>query len=101
MKEHTYNLGSSTVTLITGEELAAAVDELQDRWGPNWHLDATKRFVMDTLHDCSLFIDHYEDAARLRAKTDHAKAMHKLAASLICPPAADDEPERLRKAGAL
>lgn len=51
-------------------------------------------------------IDHSNDSARHNGQSEtasavHAKAMHKLAASLICPPAADDEPARLRKAGAL
>lgn len=51
-------------------------------------------------------LDHSNGSARHNGQSEtasavHAKAMHKLAANLICPPAADDEPERLRKAGAL
>lgn len=100
MSQHTYH--GVTFSLITGAELSARLEEIVDRWGPDWRDDPVKRLVMDTFNECEHFIDHYEDAARLRAKTDHAKAFHKMAAAICCPPAVDDdEPARLRSKGAL
>lgn len=124
MTQHTYH--GVTFSLITGDELSARLEEIVDRWGPDWRDDPVKRLVMDTFNECEHFIDHYEDAARLRAASPspspidhsndsarhngqsetasavHAKAFHKLAAAICCPPAVDDdEPARLRAKGAL
>jgi hypothetical protein len=177
MTQHTYC--GVTFSLITGDGLGERIDRIQDLWGPDWRDDPVKRLVMETLSECEHFIDHYEDAARMRASpwrnlksapsgevimfcdargnrwidvhpghpanslgypptcwmplpegpssspspidhsndsarhngtsetassfadpTIHAKAFHKMAAALCCPPAAEDEPDqRARNAG--
>ena len=109
--------------LITADEIAEASQRIYDEW-PRERFQDLRRYVMDTLHDCQQLAETYEDAARLRAKSsspspiDHdrveprpngtsetassvnAKALHKLAAAVFCPPAQDDEPDqRARKAG--
>ena len=87
--------------LITADEIAEASQRIYDEW-PRERLQGLRRYIMDTLHDARILAETYEDAARLRASPDHAKAFHKMAAALICPPAdTDDEPARLRAKGAI
>ena len=87
--------------LITADEIAEASQRIYDEW-PRERFQDLRRYIMDTLHDARILAETYEDAARLRSSPtqDHAKACHKMAAGLICPPAAEDEPDqRARKAG--
>ena len=91
MVQHTYNRGASTVTLITGDELDQAWANIEADWPKGWHQEL-KRYVLDTLHDCSLFIDHYEDAARQRANVSAI-------AQRLCGIPDDEPDQRARNAG--
>lgn len=116
----------TTQRLITADEIAEASQRIYDEW-PRERFQDLRRYIMDTLHDARILAETYEDAARLRAKSsspspidhsgdsarpngtsetaaafqpDHAKAFHKMAAAVFCPPAQDDEPDqRARNAG--
>lgn len=105
MTQHTSH--GITFTLITGDELAELVDQIADRFGPNWPDDGTKRLVMDTLNSCQHFIEHYEGAARVKAGiAPHQRAVADLIADLhsgkaLGIPQDDDEPARLRGKGAI
>ena len=113
--------------LVTSTEVAGTIDWAMDEIGPNWQDHKVYRRLIDRLFECQCYIETMENAARLRAKSsspmpmdhsgvesrpngtsetaaafqsDHAKAFHKLAAAVFCPPAQDDEPDqRARNAG--
>lgn len=88
--------------LISAAELQDEADFAADFYGPGWQDNPATRRIVNALVDAEAAVRAFEDAARTRANTtDRAKAFHKMAAGVFCPPAADDEPERLRKAGAL
>lgn len=108
----------NTKQLITAAELQEEGDFALDHFGPNWRDNPAHRRILNALVDAEAAVRVFEDAARMRvdpssfqpvsrsinetAAAVHAQAFHKLAATVFCPPAADeDEPERLRKAGAL
>ena len=86
-----------TVDLITAEEISQAVDRIDADW-PQGRFLELRRYIRDTLHDCHVLADHYEDAARQRAidaaVPKHQQAVADWAASVICPAA-------LRSKGAL
>ena len=105
----TYN--GQTVDLITADEISQAVDRIDADW-PQGRFLELRRYIRDTLHDCHVLADHYEDADRQRAiDNTYAAASRRLAASIMCPAAVADEqarlagsleplPDRARKAGA-
>lgn len=84
------------VALITADEVAERLDAAADLLGPEgwerFRRTAHGRALVDLIHDCSVFVEHYEDAARKRAK--HQQAVADFAASVMCPAA-------LRSKGAL
>ena len=92
-----------TVDLITAEEISQAVDRIDADW-PQGRFLELRRYIRDTLHDCHVLADHYEDAARQRAidaavpkhQQQFANAMQKM----LCPGSVPETmPERARKAG--
>ena len=91
-----------TVDLITAEQVEERFNEAADVLGPEgWERfrnTAHGRLLIDLVHDLSVFVDHYEDAARQRAidaaVPKHQQAVADWAASVICPAA-------LRSKGAL
>jgi len=84
--------------LISADEIGQAWDHINSDW-PEGRFQELKRYVKDTLHDAQAAVEALEDAARTRARPDHAKALHKLAAAVFCPPADDEADQRARKAG--
>ena len=90
-----------TVDLITAEEISQAVDRIDADW-PQGRFLELRRYIRDTLHDCHVLADHYEDAARQRAAEKHRQEVAKFAAALMCPPAVSEPfPDRCRKNGAI
>lgn len=90
-----------TVALITSAKIDERLDDIAflfgnlDRW-ENFKAKPEGRAILDLIHDLSVFVDHYEDAARKRAR-----AASNLAAQLLCPPAVvGDFAERARRNGA-
>ena len=99
MTQTSYN--GQTVDLITAEEISQAVDRIDADW-PQGRFLELRRYIRDTLHDCHVLADHYEDAARQRAIAAKHQAVANFAAALMCPPAVSEPfPDRCRKSGAI
>ena len=109
MTQTSYN--GQTVPLITSAGIDERLDDIAflfgnlDRW-ENFKAKPEGRAILDLIHDLSVFVDHYEDAARQRAidaaVPKHQQAVANFAAALMCPPAVSEPfPDRCRKNGAI
>ena len=98
-----------TVDLITSAGIDERLDDIAflfgnlDRW-ENFKAKPEGRAIIELIHDCQVYVEHYEDAARQRAidaavpkhQQQFANAMQKM----LCPGSVPETmPERARKAG--
>ena len=99
MTKTTYN--GQTVDLIKSSEiderLAAAADVMEPESWERFRRTTHGRMLTDLIHDCQVFVEHYEEAALIKARADGQKAVRAGLGEML----KDFAPDSLRKAGAL